>query len=102
MSDKEKKAAIPAEGTVDQAKPEVKEGFFEKIANKARAFAAKPAVKRTAKVVGKSLAAIGLIGVGWMLRDVTGGMETDDDDQVVLTEGELEESSEEETEANDE
>jgi len=102
MSDKEKKNAIPAEGTVAEAKPETKEGFFQKIGRKAKQFAAKPAVKKVAKIGLNLLIGTGLVGLGWAMHDVAGGEEADEEDQVMLTGGELEESSEEETEANNE
>ena len=96
MSDKEKRNAIPVEGNVDNAKPEVKEGFFQKLGRKAKAFAAKPAVKKVAKVGINCLMAAGLIGIGWVARDVVGNDDGEEPEEtVVLTEGDYEQSSEE-------
>ncbi len=97
MSDKEKRNAIPVEGTVNNAKPEVKkEGFFQKLGRKAKQFAAKPAVKKVAKVGLNCLMAAGLIGLGWVARDVAGNDDSKEPEEtVVLTEGDYEQSSEE-------
>ena len=104
MSDKEKRNAIPVEGNVDNAKPETKEGFFQKIGRKAKEFAAKPAVKKVAKIGLNALMAAGLIGLGWCARDIAGNDENEEPEEtVVLTEGDCEQTSEnEETDAENE
>ena len=105
MSDKEKKSAIPAEGTVDNAKPEVKEGFFQKIGQKAKEFVAKPAVKKVAKIGLNALMAAGLVGLGWAAHEFANENEDneDSDETIVLTEGDYEQTSEnEETDAENE
>lgn len=103
MSNNEKKNAIPAEGTVTEAKPAEakKEGFFQKIGQKAKRFAAKPAVRKVAKVSVNILMAAGLVGLGWVARDVAGNSDSEEP-EMVLTEGDYEESKEEtETEAEE-
>lgn len=106
MSDKEKRNAIPAEGTVTEAKPAEakKEGFFQKIGRKAKEIAAKPAVKKVAKVGLNVLMAAGLVGLGWAAHDIADGNEDNEesDETVVLTEGDYEQTSEEETDAENE
>ncbi len=102
MSENEKKSAIPVEGNVDNAKPEVKEGLFKRIGRKAKEFAAKPAVRKVAKIGLNALMAAGLVGLGWVAHDISDGTADEEDETVTLTGGELEEeSSEEETEANE-
>ena len=103
MSDKEKRNAIPAEGTVTEAKPveAKKEGFFQKIGRKAKEIAAKPAVKKVTKVGLNVLMAAGLVGLGWAAHDIADGNE-DNEESVVLTEGDYEQTSEEETDAENE
>ena len=103
MSDKEKKAAIPVEGNVDNAKPEAKEGFFQMIGRKAKEFAAKPVVKKVAKIGLNTLMAAGLIGIGWCARDIAGNDDGEESEETVaLTEGDLDQSSEEGTDAENE
>lgn len=100
MSEKEKKAAIPAEGIVDEEPKKTEEEKKETFAEKVKRFMDKPAVKKTCKWIGRGLSLGAAFTLGWIGCAATTNMEVTEEKTVeALTEPEPEEDDETSDEA---